>query len=205
MALVPVSSMKFMEAKLLNRIPQSETCSSVLACFATILGCDPALDPIIDPMVIYHELNRDGEYCDLQGVFAKVWPQVFMPFIRVSEYHDDFAPSEVNNFELDCFPAIKPTGTLTIVLGKDPRGGNFKHACVACEGWILHDPHPSLAGIASHPEWIIITPVIHHNFFEESEIYRRMLNHDEPLYPVQETLAQGTGGVDYVRKARKRS
>lgn len=40
------------------------------------------------------------------------------------------------------------------ISGPSPRGNGVFHACVGCNGQIVHDPHPSRAGLAGDPsEW----------------------------------------------------
>jgi hypothetical protein len=63
------------------------------------------------------------------------------------------------------FAHIAPPG-YHLVTGDSPRGtlddkGNvIGHVCVAKDGVIVHDPHPSRAGLASAPrDWILIVPM----------------------------------------------
>jgi hypothetical protein len=40
------------------------------------------------------------------------------------------------------------------ICGPSPRGAGLFHAVVGCNGKIVHDPHPSRAGLAGNPsEW----------------------------------------------------
>jgi hypothetical protein len=57
----------------------------------------------------------------------------------------------------DHFPQIAPDG-YHIACGKSPRS-NESHAVVAKDGFIVHDPHPSRAGIdGAIGWWILLMP-----------------------------------------------
>ena len=53
----------------------------------------------------------------------------------------------------DEWPAIVPSG-YAIASGKSPR--DLWHSTVALDGVIVHDPHPSRAGIASVLSWTVL-------------------------------------------------
>jgi hypothetical protein len=50
--------------------------------------------------------------------------------------------------------SVRPRG-YHIAVGKSPRG-EFSHAVVALDGTIVHDPHPSQAGLLSIDWWILL-------------------------------------------------
>jgi len=51
-----------------------------------------------------------------------------------------------------------PVAGYSIMSGKSPRG-NFGHSVVALDGVMIHDPHPSRAGLDGEPrDWVIIYP-----------------------------------------------
>ena len=47
---------------------------------------------------------------------------------------------------------------LYILAGQSPRG-DFLHAVVARGGDVIHDPHPSRAGLLSHVDATVLTPL----------------------------------------------
>jgi len=51
----------------------------------------------------------------------------------------------------------RPTG-LYILAGKSPRG-DFLHAVVARGDEVVHDPHPSRAGVLSHVDVTLFVPI----------------------------------------------
>lgn len=56
------------------------------------------------------------------------------------------------------FPAIAPAG-YHIACGKSPRS-EHDHAVVACDGLVVHDPHPSRSGLRDGAInwWILLLP-----------------------------------------------
>ena len=52
-----------------------------------------------------------------------------------------------------------PIKGYSIMSGKSPRG-NFDHSVVALDGKMVHDPHPSRAGIEGEPTcWVLLYPI----------------------------------------------
>ena len=50
-----------------------------------------------------------------------------------------------------------PIKGYVILSGKSPRG-DFEHSVVALDGKMVHDPHPSRAGIESVIDWVVLYP-----------------------------------------------
>lgn len=75
--------------------------------------------------------------------------------------HDALEPAGLAPIYYQCssshFPPIAPPG-YHIAVGKSPRS-DHTHACVALDGKIVHDPHPSRAGLDGPiTSWIIFMP-----------------------------------------------
>lgn len=52
----------------------------------------------------------------------------------------------------DYFREVTPRAAVYVLSGGSPRGGDIGHSVVGFEGRVLHDPHPSGAGIVPHAE-----------------------------------------------------
>lgn len=57
-----------------------------------------------------------------------------------------------------CTVMAKPPGGWSIVSGRSPRPGGQLHACVAFNGVVVHDPHPSRAGILDVLDFMVLRP-----------------------------------------------
>lgn len=92
-----------------------------------------------------------------------------IPLAEVPNFNDDpedwaealLAWCDARQIDVDFsteFPA--PTGRHVILGGTSPRRhGRVGHAVVALDGVVVHDPHPSRAGIVGEPwDWILLTP-----------------------------------------------
>ena len=65
---------------------------------------------------------------------------------------------EINHpMEKCCVGLNRPSG-IHIMNGKSTRG-DWEHAVVAFNGKLLHDPHPSRAGIKEVTSWTILIPL----------------------------------------------
>jgi D-glycero-D-manno-heptose 1,7-bisphosphate phosphatase len=60
-----------------------------------------------------------------------------------------------------------------ILSGKSPRG-DFQHSVVAHGAEIVHDPHPSRAGIETRVDQIFIVPIDHSEFVRTTCTYERL-------------------------------
>jgi hypothetical protein len=58
-----------------------------------------------------------------------------------------------------------PPAGFHILSGKSPRG-DFQHSVVAFGNEMIHDPHPSRAGIETRVDQILIIPIDHSEFIE---------------------------------------
>lgn len=54
-------------------------------------------------------------------------------------------------------PAVNPPG-YAIAIGPSPRTGGILHACVAQNGDVVHDPHPSREGLERITYWLLLIP-----------------------------------------------
>lgn len=57
-------------------------------------------------------------------------------------------PYTVADDEATVWTPPSPIDVPTVVTGPSPRGGGIQHAVVAINGQVVHDPHPSGAGLA---------------------------------------------------------
>lgn len=55
-------------------------------------------------------------------------------------------------------PCIRPVGW-HLISGVSPRNPDHAHAVVGCGGAILHDPHPSRAGVSKVYDYTFLVPV----------------------------------------------
>lgn len=119
----------------------------LMACVASILECS------LDELPTMDSCTHDGSWW---GILQRVLQERGLTAVYyqpVGEWCG--AP----------FAHIAPPG-YHLVTGESPRGlvddrGNvIGHVCVAKDGVVVHDPHPSRAGLASAPkDWILIMPV----------------------------------------------
>lgn len=72
------------------------------------------------------------------------WWELFEVWCHERGYHPVILP-----------PSSKPAGW-SIISGKSPRG--LEHACIAHHGELLHDPHPSRAGLLNITDYITFVP-----------------------------------------------
>lgn len=62
---------------------------------------------------------------------------------------------EMNAFDIEDYSLLYGTPEIYHeIYGPSPRGNGIWHTTVGCNGKIVHDPHPSRAGLAGDPsEW----------------------------------------------------
>jgi hypothetical protein len=61
------------------------------------------------------------------------------------------------------FPPIAPPG-YHVAIGQSPRSDKHTHACVALDGKIVFDPHPTRAGFVGEiARWILLMPLLESN------------------------------------------
>jgi hypothetical protein len=58
-------------------------------------------------------------------------------------------------------PAVSPPG-YAIAIGPSPRTDGVLHACVAENGDVIHDPHPSRDGLERITYWLLLVPFARH-------------------------------------------
>lgn len=104
----------------------------VRASYATILGMPIDDVPRFDPAAC----NAAGER---QHNRERRWlASIGLDLVEISTSPDEELPQEV----LDCVPPVPH-----LISGLSPRG--FSHRCVGVGGRVVHDPHPSRAGLVT--------------------------------------------------------
>lgn len=102
-------------------------------CLMTAVACVLEIDP--------------GELPELSVGRAAQWYSIL---------HDALGARGYRFVELRNDPPVCPAG-YAIAIGPSARtGGN--HACVALDGDVVHDPHPSDEGLARIDDWIMFVP-----------------------------------------------
>ena len=119
------------------------------ACVASILEL-----PLKECVIFTDGVDEKSE---LDQATQKHWWQVFVEWAL----HRDLIPVFILAGD---FRGKAPRG-YSIVSGKGPRG--LDHSTVGCDGKIVHDPHPSRAGLLSVRDFIVLLPAV------ERELERR--------------------------------
>ena len=104
----------------------------LISCLASVLELSPEDLPTLGPE------HNDGSWYDVvQGtVRAMGWELVYTENAPVP---------------------FRPWGH-HIAGGPSPRGCKGGHAVVCLDGYVIHDPHPSRAGIPSIEHWYLLFP-----------------------------------------------
>jgi hypothetical protein len=103
----------------------------LMSCVASILEIDPATLPRLS------DEHNDGS-----------WFDVLQNAVRGSGWEVVYAINQ---------PAFRPWG-FQIASGPSPRGCVGGHAVVCLDGKIVHDPHPSHAGVPMIERWYLLFP-----------------------------------------------
>ena len=79
-------------------------------------------------------------------------PPTLLPFKLVPVYYSVSGGPD--------FPPIAPPG-YHVAIGQSPRSDKHTHACVALDGKIVFDPHPTRAGFVGEiASWILLMPLL---------------------------------------------
>ena len=113
-----------------------------------------AVASILDLPLTKYEIYPQGVDVETENDIAtgKNWWAVFTEWLHANH---GLHPTM---FLVNEFPNGSAPKGYSIISGDGPRG--LMHSTVGRDGWIIHDPHPSRAGLLRKRDYIIFIPLV---------------------------------------------